>query len=154
MIIKDDELYHYGTPRHSGRYPWGSGENPYQRNQSFIGYVDKLHKKGLSETEIAESIGITTSQLRARKGLAKAEIKKDDTARAIRLKEKGYSNIKIGELMGKDESYVRRLLQPSMESKSQIISNTADLLRKSLTDDQFVDIGNGVENHLGISSTK
>ena len=154
MIIKDDELYHYGTPRHSGRYPWGSGENPYQRNQSFIGYVDKLHKKGLSETEIAESIGITTSQLRARKGLAKAEIKKDDTARAIRLKEKGYSNIKIGELMGKDESYVRRLLQPSMESKSQIISNTADLLRKSLTDDQFVDIGKGVENHLGISSTK
>lgn len=27
-----DELEHYGTPRHSGRYPWGSGENPYQRN--------------------------------------------------------------------------------------------------------------------------
>ena len=68
MVIKDDEIYHYGTPRHSGRYPWGSGENPYQRNQSFIGYIDKLHKKGLSETEIAESIGITTSQLRARKG--------------------------------------------------------------------------------------
>ena len=27
--IFDDELMHYGTPRHSGRYPWGSGENPY-----------------------------------------------------------------------------------------------------------------------------
>lgn len=26
--IFDDELMHYGTPRHSGRYPWGSGENP------------------------------------------------------------------------------------------------------------------------------
>ena len=26
----DDEkiLEHYGTPRHSGRYPWGSGDNP------------------------------------------------------------------------------------------------------------------------------
>lgn len=24
MILK-----HYGTPKHSGRYPWGSGENPY-----------------------------------------------------------------------------------------------------------------------------
>lgn len=23
-------LCHYGTPRHSGRYPWGSGKNPYQ----------------------------------------------------------------------------------------------------------------------------
>lgn len=25
-----NELMHYGTPRHSGRYPWGSGERPYQ----------------------------------------------------------------------------------------------------------------------------
>ena len=31
-IFEDHEnvLYHYGTPRHSGRYPWGSGKNPYQ----------------------------------------------------------------------------------------------------------------------------
>lgn len=27
-----NELIHYGTPRHSGRYPWGSGDRPYQRN--------------------------------------------------------------------------------------------------------------------------
>lgn len=30
-------LVHYGTPRHSGRYPWGSGKEPYQslvRNKS------------------------------------------------------------------------------------------------------------------------
>lgn len=25
-----DELYHYGTPQHSGRFPYGSGERPYQ----------------------------------------------------------------------------------------------------------------------------
>lgn len=25
-----NELYHYGIPRRSGRYPWGSGKNPYQ----------------------------------------------------------------------------------------------------------------------------
>lgn len=25
-----EELYHYGTPKHSGRYPWGSGDRPYQ----------------------------------------------------------------------------------------------------------------------------
>lgn len=24
------ELYHYGIPRRSGRYPWGSGDDPYQ----------------------------------------------------------------------------------------------------------------------------
>lgn len=29
-MIYQNELYHSGTPRHSGRYPWGSGERPYQ----------------------------------------------------------------------------------------------------------------------------
>ena len=30
------ELTHYGTPRHSGRYPWGSGEDPAQRNKTLL----------------------------------------------------------------------------------------------------------------------
>lgn len=28
-IRSRNELMHYGTPKHSGRYPWGSGEEPY-----------------------------------------------------------------------------------------------------------------------------
>ena len=28
--IVEDILMHYGMPRRSGRYPYGSGENPYQ----------------------------------------------------------------------------------------------------------------------------
>lgn len=32
---EDSILEHYGTKRHSGRYPWGSGENPYQRSGDF-----------------------------------------------------------------------------------------------------------------------
>ena len=27
--IVEDILMHYGMPRRSGRYPYGSGENPY-----------------------------------------------------------------------------------------------------------------------------
>lgn len=30
IYIKTNELYHYGVPRKSGRYKWGSGERPYQ----------------------------------------------------------------------------------------------------------------------------
>ena len=44
----DDEIEHYGTPRHSGRYPWGSGDDPYQAAKSFVGYVSDLEKSGLS----------------------------------------------------------------------------------------------------------
>ena len=29
-LDNENELYHYGTKRHSGRYPFGSGERPYQ----------------------------------------------------------------------------------------------------------------------------
>ena len=31
-----DELFHYGMPRRSGRYPWGSGKNPYQGYQEHL----------------------------------------------------------------------------------------------------------------------
>ena len=34
LLDRSDELMHYGTPRHSGRYPWGSGERPFQRQGS------------------------------------------------------------------------------------------------------------------------
>lgn len=30
MAVYGDELYHYGVPRKSGRYPYGSGKEPYQ----------------------------------------------------------------------------------------------------------------------------
>ena len=33
-LVCGESLAHYGTPRHSGRYPWGSGENPYHHGQS------------------------------------------------------------------------------------------------------------------------
>ena len=66
-------LKHIGTPRHSGRYPWGSGGNAQQRNKSFLGYIDGLKKEGLSELDIAKGLGISTTQLRARNSIAKAE---------------------------------------------------------------------------------
>lgn len=31
LTMNEDHLEHYGTKRHSGRYPYGSGDDPYQR---------------------------------------------------------------------------------------------------------------------------
>ena len=45
-------LKHYGTPRHSGRYPWGSGDEP-QRTKSFGTRVSELKKEGMTEAKIA-----------------------------------------------------------------------------------------------------
>ena len=66
-------LAHYGMPKRSGRYPWGSGENPYQHSGDFLSRVEELKKSGMSEKEIAENIRLTTTQLRTQLSLAKDE---------------------------------------------------------------------------------
>ena len=71
--VAEDILMHYGMPRRSGRYPWGSGENPYQHSGDFLSRVEELKKEGLSQTEIAKAIGLTTTQLRTQISLAKDE---------------------------------------------------------------------------------
>lgn len=68
--IAEEILMHYGMPRRSGRYPWGSGENPYQHSGDFLSRVDELKSQGMSDTEIAKAMGLTTTQYRTQKSLA------------------------------------------------------------------------------------
>lgn len=47
----NNELYHIGMPRRSGRYPWGSGDRPYQglskgKYQQSSDHASKVVKKG------------------------------------------------------------------------------------------------------------
>ena len=150
-----NEIKHYGMPRRSGRYPWGSGENPHQRNNiSFRGHVLELRKQGLSDVEIAKGEGITTTQLRARMSLGKAEQRAADTAEAARLKDKGYSNVEIGKRMGINESSVRSLLNPVLAERASVTTATANMLKDSVDQKRFIDVGAGVENHVGVSRTK
>ena len=46
-----DELMHYGMPRRSGRYPWGSGEEPYQHSRDFLGRVEEMRKANFTYTD-------------------------------------------------------------------------------------------------------
>lgn len=68
--IAEEILMHYGMPRRSGRYPWGSGDNPYQHSGDFLSRVDELKSLGMSDTEIAKAMGLTTTQYRTQKSLA------------------------------------------------------------------------------------
>ena len=48
IFSEDDYLMHYGVKRRSGRYPWGSGDNPYQHSGDFLSRVDvERHAVGL-----------------------------------------------------------------------------------------------------------
>ena len=37
--VEEEYLEHYGMPRRSGRYPYGSGENPFQHGRDFLGRI-------------------------------------------------------------------------------------------------------------------
>lgn len=153
-----NELMHYGTPRHSGRYPWGSGgeETSGQRNRDFLGYVNDLKRQGLSEVEIAQGMGMSVTQLRTSKSIAKNAQKAANVAMAQRLKEKGYSNVAIGERMGVPESSVRALLADGVKDKLDVLQTTSAMLKEKVDANggTFIDIGTGVEQHIGVSRQK
>jgi len=153
--IAEDILKHYGMPRRSGRYPWGSGDNPYQHSGDFLSRVNELKKSGMSEKEVANSMGLTTSQLRTQVGLAKDERRSIDVATAKGLREKGYSLNQIAEKMGyKNDSSVRSLLNENSEARMNQARKTADFLKKQVDEKGMIDVGVGVERELGISKEK
>lgn len=159
MIIPEDEyLAHYGTPRHSGRYPWGSGEDGETsndpRNMSFLDHVESMKKRGLTETQIAEGVGMTTTQLRAQKSIEKNRLKQQQIDTAQKYKDKGMSNVAIGERMGLNESSVRQLLAPGEKDKLDILHTTAQRLKEQVENKQYLDIGTGTENHVGVPRDK
>lgn len=149
-----EELAHYGILRRSGRYPWGSGKDKYQRSVSFQGMVADLKKQGLSETEIAKAFDMTTSQLRATKSMAANERKAEEVARCLKLKEKNLSNVAIGKKLGLPESTVRNYLKPNADARQDAARTTADLVKNAVDKHKYVDFGSGVESILGVSTTQ
>ena len=153
--VAEEILMHYGMPRRSGRYPWGSGDNPYQHSGDFLSRIDELKSQGLRETEIAEQLGLTTTQLRTQMSLAKDERRSLQVATAKGLREKGYSLNEIAEKMGfANDSSVRSLLNENSEARMNQAKTTADFLKKMIDEKGMIDVGTGVERELGISREK
>ena len=158
-VMDDDELMHYGMPRRSGRYPWGSGDDPYQHNNDFYNRVQEMKKNGMSEHDIAASLGIVNDKgepsstlLRRDMTIAKEErrIYQVETAKRLRDKE-GMGPTAIGKEMGLNESTVRSLLDAGSEAKMYQSRETADFIRKMIDEKGMIDVGTGVEKELGIS---
>lgn len=160
VIPEEQHLMHYGILRKSGRYPWGSGDSQGERNQTFLGMVADLKKQGLTETEIATGLKITTTQLRDARSLIRNERKQDEIHLAQKLKAKGLSNGAIAARMREagykvsGESQVRALLNPSQERRAKVLDTTVNTLRKAVDEKGFIDVGAGVEYQLNITSTK
>jgi hypothetical protein len=150
---------HIGVLERSGRYPWGSGETPYQRLGNWKAhYVElKNHEPRHSEQEIAAAMGINTKVLRQRLAIASAEerLEKIQRARNLANDPRNYSKATIAKMMGlPNESSVRELLKDDAERKAKAVFNTADVILESVERHGMIDIGKGSEAMLGVTKTK
>lgn len=155
----ESELRHYGTPHvgftpHSGRFEYGSGENPFQHGASFRSVYSELKKQGFTEKDIAEYMGMSTSELRSKNTVERAAEQAAKISRVKRLKEKGYSNTQIAEKMGIPESTVRNYLKDSYAEKTKILDSTVDMLKDEVAKKTYLDVGAGVNLGIGISQQK
>ena len=143
-------LEHYGTPRHSGRYPWGSGKNP-QRHKNFLQRAEELEAQGLSRKQIAEAFNMSTGDFVALKKIHKEQLNKENQLTAIKLKDKGWSNTAIAEKLEVSEGTVRNYLDPTKKRRENASENIANHLKDVLKEKPYLDIGEGVNRQLNIS---
>ena len=148
-----DYLAHYGTPRHSGRYPWGSGENPYQHSSYFMSEVNRMRKEGMSEVEIANVMDMSTGELRAKVTQSNEQIRNERRRQARMMREKGYSYDSIAESLGVSEGTARNLLKEPTTKSGRKTNSEVVLELKDLCDAKgLIDVGVGVEKEIGISN--
>lgn len=148
-------IKHYGTLYYSGRYPWGSGENPYQRWTNFYGTVRKLREDGLTDKQIADSFGLSQRDLRARIAYGTDEERYINATKALKLKDKGWSNTAIAKEMNVGESQVRSWLDPVILERTKITGVIAQKLKDEVdASGVYLDVGKNVERHLGVSSNQ
>jgi DNA-binding NarL/FixJ family response regulator len=152
-IQDDDFLMHYGVKRRSGRYPWGSGDNPFQHGGDFLSRVEELQGQGKTEKQIADELKMSTTDLRMQVRVAKHERRMVLADRAKSLREEGKTLDEIAKIMGyNNDSSVRALLNENTATNKNKARQTAERLKQELAEKGALDVGTGAERELGVSS--
>lgn len=174
-MVDADEILHAGVAhdehppgRGSGRYPWGSGDNPEQHQLTFLSEVKKMRAKGIKDPEIAkallgpkaytkdgEPVWSTTTELRAAIAVARTETRKVARSRAIKVLDECDGNISEAarKLGMKNESSLRSLLNEVSAERTEKYTNTAEMIKKVVDEKGFVDVGKGTEYSLGVTAS-
>lgn len=169
----EDTLMHYGTKRHSGRYPYGSGEDPYQHEGDFLSRIERLRSEGWKETaeNVQKEFGMKLEDYRNEKYWADYTRKLEQIEKATSLKKKGFGASAIGRELGVSESTVRGWFDAKARANFEAARKTAEFLKEQLNTkgagvegnygldvgkdvEKFIDLGDGAEKKLGISRTK
>jgi len=172
-------LEHYGTGHeghipHSGRFPWMSGEkwkkHPGEWVKNALGQEKYFrdHPEAKSDPELykkygikpedsvqlatAKLLGLSSNEYRDLKAIRKQEQKMIDIRKAVEMNEKNVPTADIARELDLPWSTVKTYLQPGAMEKARTIRTIADGLLQELREKKYLDVGEGVERQLGISS--
>ena len=172
------ELYHYGVAynenppgRGSGRYPHGSGEEPYQHYKDFltrvqderrqnVDYIDENGKRFKGDTAIAKRLGVSTTEFRTMVEIANEEVRSVDAATAhhLRYNDDGtvrYSLNEVAKKMGlANDSSVRALLNQDTANRKAQSAKTAEYIKDLVDKNGMYDVGSDAAIALNVSQTK
>ena len=152
-LVEEDILMHYGVKRRSGRYPWGSGDNPYQHGGDFLARVEELQRLGKTEKQIADELHLSTTDLRMQVRVAKHERRALQADRARSLREDGKTLDEIASILGyANDSSVRALLNENTAANKNKAQATAEILKKELAEKGAIDVGTCFERQLVVST--
>ena len=149
---------HNPPGRGSGRFEFGSGENPEQHQYSFTSEVKRFKKRGMSDGEIAKALlgpNATTADLRAELSIEHTNERRAMVYEARRLVEECGGNVsKAGRMMKppKSESSMRKLLDKDLEASQDKYKNTADLMKDKVDQKGVIDISPGSEISMNVTN--
>lgn len=154
-----DILAHIGTPHegsipHSGRYKFGSGDQPFQRDDNFLGTIAYLQNKGMSEAEIANYFGMSQNQLRKRKSIEKDALKQTQFEEARKLLAETGNMSEVSRKLDIPEATLRGWFKDDVISNAKKTDVAAETIKEAMSRHPYIDVGKGSEEMLGISETK
>lgn len=168
--MSDGYLMHYGKGHldggHSGRYPWGSGDDPYQHQKealthykqgTFRKYIKELKDDyGLSEKEISKGLAMPINEIRDRISIEKQLSRNIKYEKALKMHEQGKTYTEIAREMGNGatDNSIRSLLDPIAHERNNIAISTANMLKEEIKEHGMTNVGAGMSNRLGISETR
>lgn len=164
-------LLHSGVKRKSGRYAWGTGENPFQHENwdLFKSRMDSLNgDESLKNIQRVFGETMTSGDYKHYKQLYKMVLKKNVVDQIKNLKTKGtekngwqpMGNSEIARVLtertGKkyNESTVRALLANDEKAGYRQVEDTALAIKQIVDEKGMIDVGKGVEQSLGITRSR
>lgn len=160
--MSKDYLAHVGVAhdenppgRGSGRWPYGSGENPNQHQFDFMSEYERWRKRGMTQKEIAKGLlgeDASIADLKAEVAIQRTNKRREDVYKARQLLIECKGNVsEVGRRMGRNEGSIRKLLDKDIEANQDKYLNTAEILKKKVAEKGVIDVGPSSGISLGVT---